>query len=43
MAFWAFNGVGLGLLLPNAQSLIADYFSAFRWVCARGGQLQGAL
>ncbi|KAL4423578.1 hypothetical protein ABPG77_004618 [Micractinium sp. CCAP 211/92] len=27
-AFWAFNGVGLGLLLPNAQSLIADYFSA---------------
>ncbi|PSC76554.1 MFS general substrate transporter [Micractinium conductrix] len=28
MAFWAFNGVGLGLLLPNAQSLIADYFSA---------------
>ncbi|EFN59499.1 hypothetical protein CHLNCDRAFT_138130 [Chlorella variabilis] len=28
MSFWAFNGVGLGLLLPNAQSLIADYFSA---------------
>lgn len=28
MFFWAFNGVGLGLLLPNAQSLIADYFSA---------------
>ena len=27
MSFWAFNGVGLGLLLPNAQSLIADYFS----------------
>lgn len=27
MIFWAFNGVGLGLLLPNAQSLIADYFS----------------
>lgn len=30
MAFWAFNGVGLGLLLPNAQSLIADYFSGAR-------------
>lgn len=27
MLFWAFNGLGLGLLLPNAQSLIADYFS----------------
>jgi 23S rRNA-/tRNA-specific pseudouridylate synthase len=27
MWFWAFNGLGLGLLLPNAQSLIADYFS----------------
>ena len=26
-AVWAFNGVGLGLLIPNAQSLIADYFS----------------
>lgn len=24
--FWAFNGVGLALLIPNAQSLIADYF-----------------
>jgi MFS family permease len=24
--FWAFNGVGLALLIPNAQSLIADYY-----------------
>jgi MFS family permease len=24
--FWSFNGAGLALLIPNAQSLIADYF-----------------
>lgn len=24
--FWAFNGVGLAMLIPNAQSLIADYY-----------------
>jgi len=23
---WAFNGIGLALLIPNAQSLVADYF-----------------
>ncbi|KAL6780780.1 hypothetical protein ACKKBF_B11780 [Auxenochlorella protothecoides x Auxenochlorella symbiontica] len=27
IAVWAWNGLGLGLLIPNAQSLIADYFS----------------
>jgi MFS family permease len=26
-AVWAVNGLGLALLIPNAQSLIADYFS----------------
>lgn len=39
MAFWAFNGVGLGLLLPNAQSLIADYFSG---ACTPPGTAQAA-
>eukprot|EP00775_Hariotina_reticulata_P007702 gene7702-7901_t len=25
---WAFNGIGLGLMIPNAQSLVADYYDA---------------
>ncbi|KAK2075861.1 hypothetical protein QBZ16_001602 [Prototheca wickerhamii] len=29
IAVWAWNGLGLGLLIPNAQSLIADYFSEY--------------
>ena len=24
--FWAVNGVGLSLVIPNGQSLIADYY-----------------
>lgn len=28
MVFWSFNGLGLALLVPNAQSLIADYYPA---------------
>eukprot|EP00798_Chlamydomonas_sp_ICE-L_P023215 gene23215-30434_t len=24
---WAFNGIGLSLIIPNSQSLIADYYS----------------
>eukprot|EP00198_Chlamydomonas_reinhardtii_P001999 XP_001691335.1 predicted protein [Chlamydomonas reinhardtii] len=28
MAAWAFNGVGLSLIIPNSQSLVADYYSA---------------
>jgi MFS family permease len=28
MLFWSFNGLGLSLLVPNAQSLIADYYPA---------------
>ncbi|KAL4859340.1 Zinc finger CCCH domain-containing protein 12 [Chlorella vulgaris] len=51
MIFWAFNGVGLGLLLPNAQSLIADYFSALSrgkafgayYLCGALGGTLGAL
>ena len=34
MACWAFNGLGLALLIPNAQSLIADYFSGVVGCCA---------
>ncbi|KAG2486460.1 hypothetical protein HYH03_014907 [Edaphochlamys debaryana] len=30
IAAWAFNGVGLALIIPNSQSLIADYFTATR-------------
>lgn len=26
MTLWAFNGIGLSLMIPNAQSLIADYY-----------------
>jgi MFS family permease len=25
---WALNGVGLALMIPNAQSMVADYYSA---------------
>jgi MFS family permease len=25
---WALNGLGLGVMVPNAQSLIADYYDA---------------
>ncbi|GLC33417.1 hypothetical protein PLESTM_000068900 [Pleodorina starrii] len=25
---WAFNGVGLSLIIPNSQSLVADYYTA---------------
>jgi MFS family permease len=25
---WALNGIGLGVMVPNAQSLIADYYDA---------------
>ncbi|KXZ54483.1 hypothetical protein GPECTOR_4g548 [Gonium pectorale] len=28
MTAWAFNGVGLSLIIPNSQSLIADYYTA---------------
>ncbi|KAG2426257.1 hypothetical protein HXX76_013015 [Chlamydomonas incerta] len=28
IAAWAFNGVGLSLIIPNSQSLVADYYSA---------------
>lgn len=28
MVLWGFNGVGLGVMVPNAQSLIADYYDA---------------
>ncbi|PNH07799.1 hypothetical protein TSOC_005695 [Tetrabaena socialis] len=28
IAAWAFNGVGLALIIPNSQSLIADYYTA---------------
>lgn len=42
--FWAFNGVGLGLLIPNAQSLIADYYKPLSRGKAFGGlYLFGAL
>lgn len=51
MAIWAFNGVGLALLIPNAQSLIADYFSALSrgkafgalWLTGALGGMLGAL
>lgn len=26
MFVWAFNGVGLALMIPSAQSLVADYY-----------------
>ena len=49
--FWALNGVGLALLIPNAQSLIADYFSeysrgrafGFLYLTAAIGGMLGAL
>lgn len=25
-ALWAFNGIGLALMIPSAQSLVADYY-----------------
>jgi hypothetical protein len=25
---WALNGVGLALMIPNAQSMVADYYAA---------------
>ncbi|GIM07207.1 hypothetical protein Vretimale_11285, partial [Volvox reticuliferus] len=28
IAAWAFNGVGLSLIIPNSQSLVADYYMA---------------
>ena len=28
MLVWAFNGVGLALIIPNTQSLVADYYTA---------------
>lgn len=28
IATWALNGVGLALMIPNAQSMVADYYSA---------------
>lgn len=27
---WAFNGIGLALIIPNSQSLVADYYTATR-------------
>jgi MFS family permease len=42
--FWAFNGFGLALLIPNAQSLIADYFKPVSRGSAFGAlQMTGAL
>jgi len=42
--FWAFNGFGLALLIPNAQSLIADYFKPVSRGAAFGAlQMTGAL
>ena len=42
--FWAFNGVGLALLIPNAQSLIADYYKPVSRGAAFGAlYLTGAL
>lgn len=42
--FWAFNGLGLALLIPNAQSLISDYFKATSRGRAFGGLfMTGAL
>lgn len=51
MAVWAFNGIGLALLIPNAQSLVADYFSALSrgkafgalWLTGALGGMLGAL
>jgi MFS family permease len=41
---WAFNGFGLALLIPNAQSLIADYFKPVSRGAAFGAlQMTGAL
>ena len=42
--FWAFNGVGLALLIPNAQSLIAYYYKPVSRGAAFGAlYLPGAL
>lgn len=44
VSVWAWNGLGLGLLIPNAQSLIADYFSEYSRGKAFGAlYLTGAL
>lgn len=44
MTVWAFNGVGLALMIPSAQSLIADYYPPAARGAAFGAlQLTGAL
>ena len=31
--FWAVNGIGLSLVIPTGQSLIADYYQV-KWSCS---------
>ena len=42
--FWAVNGIGLSLVIPNGQSLTADYFQPAQRGKAFGGlYLTGAV